>query len=264
MARLATVGVNTLDIERVAENLRNASLEQLRASALRAVNTVAQRGFKTTVTTITERSALKQPYIEERMGVEPATDARKPEAVIVAFRYKGTRRPALSGVNLRQYEPVVEIVPVRYPNASNTGKRFVMKDGRAAKKPWSDNPRKPGGKLPFVVRTGNTMLGIPVDKKAGNLSVEVQRGQRKVVKPINGYKPFMQRMKNGETLVMVRTGKTNSKGKSKGAMRSVSSLSVWQLFRSNMAKIIPLVAKDLEQTVGDEVVAELARKITTV
>lgn len=255
MAAIAVV-VETLGIEAVAKRIQSVDAALLSTASQAAVNAVAQRAFDESRKRMTARVNLTEDYVRERMTVESANDANTATAIIVAFR-KGGRRPATRPVNLRQYAPVVQAVANRQQNPGS-GKVFPVKPprgvgaARQGMQPIGPNPRAPGKKLPFILRTGNPMLNIPVGQKQGPLSVEVLKGSRKAVTSKKGFPAFMQRMRNGEILVMARTDKNGGKN-GKGNIEALYSLSVWQLFRKTSAEIIPLVREDLEKSVGDAV-----------
>ncbi len=252
------VQVDTLQVERVAESITRLSATSLDSIGLRAVNGVAQEMFVESRRRMTERVNLTDDYVRERMDVEPANDPQQPEAVIVAFR-SGGRRKGIRSVNLRQYAPIITQEPTNWRNtgqARNTGKQVFNPNGKSL----YANPRKPGTLLPFKLRTGQPLLNIPVGSKAKSISVEVVRGQRKTVRPVNGFKPFMQRMPNGEILVMRRTDRNGGKG-GKGKMQSLSSLSVWQLFRKTAAVIVPIAEARLAQEIGNELDRELSKSL---
>lgn len=205
-----------------------------------AVNTTAQRGFEESRRVILSGVNLTDEYVRERMGVEPANDLRNPTATIVAFRVGG-RRPGLRGVNLRQYAAVVQQVPTNWSNsgvARNSGRQIFIPNEIAP------NPRKPGGWLPFKARIGDPQQGIPVGRKSAGVSVEVTKGSRKTIDYA-----FMRRMANGQILVMARE-KGDHKGK--GKIHALSSLSVWQMFKSDrvMSQVIPFVTRELEREVA--------------
>lgn len=257
MAALAVV-IDTLNLKQVVDQIDKIDARSLGEAARIAVNEVAERTFTESRRRMTERVNLTPQYVRERMDLEPANDARKPEAVIVAFRSGGRKR--VRSVNLRQYAPVYETVPAR---KNPTGvKPFVMRDGRrATNSGGGPNPRKPGSYLPFIFRTGNEMLNIPVGQRPGALSVEVLKGSRKQIAPKNGFGAFLQKMPSGETLVMRRTNKNGGKS-GKGSIEALYSLSVWQLFRRVSAEVIPLVQTDLEQTVGDAVQSSIRKALS--
>lgn len=248
MAAFAVV-VNTLGVEKVGQSLGKINADLLGSASTAAVNQVAERAFSESRRRMLSRVNLTPDYVRERMDLEPAQDSSRPTATIIAFR-AGGRRKGVRPVNLRQYRPIYEVVRAR-PNPSGR-KTFTMRDGRQATFPIGQNPRAPAKKLPYVLRTGSPALGIPVGQKPGNLSVEVLKGQRKVIKPKGTFGAFLQTMPSGETLVMRRTNKNGGKDK-KGDIEALYSLSVWQLFRNAAAEVVPLVRKDLEETVGDAV-----------
>lgn len=256
MTTLAVV-VETTKVQAAADRLLRLDIATIGAASVRAVNAVAKRGFDESVKRMTSRVNLTEGYVRERMDIEPANDPRKPEAVIIAFR-AGGRRKGMRATNLRQYAMVQQMVPVRFPNSfadkltkgTTKGKQAYINrhsfDGRPAVG-WMNNPRKPGGKLPFILRTGDQQAGIPLGQKSAGVSVEVAKGSRKTISVA-----FQRRMPNGEILVMKRKG-PGGPGSGKGKIEALYSLSVWQLFRKTSAEIIPLVTEDLERTVGEEI-----------
>ena len=60
---------------------------------------------------------------------------------------------------------------------------------------------------------------------------------------------------------MFKREKDDHKGK--GKLVPIYSLSVWQMFRNTTAKVIPLIADDLQRTTADEVVSEIQDKLST-
>lgn len=235
MTRFAVV-IETTQIEAIAERLAWVGSVTIGEASVRAVNAVATRGFDESVKRMTARVNLSEAYVRDRMTVEPANDARKPEATIVAFR-AGGRRPGTRPVNLRQYAMVQLQQPVRFTNS----------DPRIANGRIGMNPRKQGSLLPWKKRTGDPQAGIPLGQKAAGVSVEVIKGDRKVISFA-----FQRRMKNGEILVMARKADQRGVGKGKGKIESLHSLSVWQLFRSTAPEVIPFIADDLERSAIDE------------
>lgn len=217
---------------------------------LPVLNKVAERGFDESRRRMISRVNISDDYVRQRMDLEAANDARKPEAKIIAFR-AGGRRSGIRPVNLRQYSAVVQQTETNWSNsgvARNTGKK-VFEVGKFYK-----NPRKPGGKLPFKPRVGDPQQGIPVGKKAAGVSVEVLRGQRKAIDYA-----FMRRMPNGEVLVMARKkGQKSGKGK----IEPLYSLSVWQLFKNAAVEVIPLVRADLQASVTPVVLAEIRKVLS--
>lgn len=244
-----SVVVNALGVEKVGQNLGKINAELLGRASVSAVNEVAVRAFDESRRRMLSRVNLTPDYVRERMDLEPANDSPRPTATIIAFR-AGGRRKAVRPVNLRQYRPLYEVKPARQNPTDR--KTFTMRDGRVATYPVTPNPRNRSKRLPFVLRTGSPALGIPVGQKPGQLSVEVLKGQRKVIKPKGRFSAFLQTMPSGETLVMRRTNVNGGKSK-KGSIEALYSLSVWQLFRNAAAEVVPLVRKDLENTVGDAV-----------
>lgn len=254
------VQIDVDQIEALSKRLSRIDSETLGRVSLRAVNAVAHRGYDQSLRLMLSGVNLTESYVKERTDVEEATDPRKPVAKIIAFRPGGQRKPNTKPVNLRQYQPRLTLTNNNWSNsgvAADSG-RLVFKTG--AKTTFYENPRKPGALLPFKKRKGNAALNIPVGQKAVSISVEVIAGQRKTLKAVNGFDAFIQRMRNGELLVMRRIDK-NGGSKKKGRIESLHSLSVAQLFNFAKAKVIPLIAADLEASVTAALAEELEKAV---
>lgn len=276
MATSSAVVFDFEELEKVVEGLASLDSKTLGAVALRVVNTVANRGFDTSRKQMLRGVSLTETYVKERMTVEEGSDVANPSAKIIAFRPGGERRPQTKPVNLRQYGARIEREFTNWRNdgtARNSGKKVfgvergtTLRSGQAGpvnRGVMYENPRKPGSKLPFKQRIGNQLLGLPVGTKARAISVEVRSGHRKEIKPSRaGFKAFMQRMPNGQVLVMRRVTRTGGKG-NKGKIESLHSLSVAQLFKSlkTRALIIPLIMKDLEESAVEAFEEEIQKAI---
>lgn len=245
MTSLAVV-VDTSDLQAVADRIERIDARLLGAASLRGVNSTATYVRGESIRRILSGVNLTQGYVEDRLDVEPATSPFSPEAVIVAPRRGGKRRPGTRPVNLIQYAAVQKTTPVRFGNNLASGKTWTMRDGRKAAQ-LLRNPRKPDAKLPFILRTGAPALSIPVGMKQDGVSVEVLKGGRKDLG-----NAFIQRMPNGQTLVMENIGPGGKNNK--GRIRALYSLTVWQMFRRQIPAVLPLVRERLLQDVGDEVV----------
>lgn len=246
MTSLAVV-IETTGLQRVADNLTRITPQRIGSLALSSVNKVAQRGYDESIKRMLSRYNLADDYIRGRMLVEPANDSRRPEAVIVALR-SGGRRPGIRPTNLRQYAAVQLKRPVRWPNSTP----------QIAKGEWGKNPRKAGAFLKWKKRTGAPHLGIEVGQKQAGVSAEVLRGSRK-----NLPNAFFVAGRRGTAaggqglLVFERVQGSSGKGK----LKPLYSQSVWQMFRRVSAEIIPIVRDDLERTVGEDVLTEVAQEI---
>lgn len=239
------VQIETTSLQTVADRLLKLDARAIDQASVRAINAVAKRGFDESVKRMTSRVNLKEDYVRDRMTVEPANDPRKPEATIIAFR-TGGRRAGMRPTNLRQYGMVQISKPVRFTNANPLIQKGAL----------GENPRKPGSLLRWKKRVGDPQAGIPVGMKAAGVSVEVVRGDRKIISFA-----FQRKMSNGEVLVMARKAGDRGSGKGKGKIEALHSLSVWQLFRSTMPEIITIVQEDLERTVIEEIDALAAQVV---
>ena len=255
--------IDTKDLDPAARSLRLLA----NIGLVDAVNAAATSTFDESRRLMLSRVNLTEQYVRERMGIEPANSAQNPTATIIAFR-RGGRRPAMRGVNLRQYAAVVQQQPNNWSNsgvATNSGRVFAVAQPQGHRKGgvgpnpartnWLPNPRKSGAWLPFIARTGNPLLKIPVGMKQAGVSVEVERGQRKIISYA-----FMQRMPGGEILVMARD-KGDNKGK--GKIHSLASLAVWQMFKSNetMGRVIPFAQVELQRRVLGTVDEQISKVV---
>jgi hypothetical protein len=277
---MSLIQVDTSKIEALGARLAGVDSESLGKASMRALNVVVNRGFELGVRTMLTGVNLTESYVKERMTVEEATDPNKPVAKIIAFRPGGQRKSGIKPVNLRQYDPKLGLTFTNWRNtgvARNSGKKVFRPVGEANRKQgtgpnkagtsYYENPRKPGSKLPFYPRVGNRVLAIPVGQKVESISVEVVRGRRKMLKPVNGFKAFMQRMPNGEVLVMRRTTKNGGKD-NKGKIEALYSLSVAQLFQfiakrenDKARKFKDAILADLETTVAGEIIEEIQQAV---
>lgn len=281
---MSLIQVDTAKIEAVAARLARVDSQSLGRASVRALNLVVNRGFNLGVRTMLTGVNLTEQYVKERMTVEEATDPNKPVAKIIAFRPGGQRKSGIKPVNLRQYDPRLGLTFTNWRNtgeARNSGRKlFVPKknstvtggggpvrNGKGSGGALYENPRKPGTLLPFKPRVGNAALGIPIGQKLESISVEVIKGRRKMLKPVNGFKAFMQRMPNGEVLVMRRTNKNGGKS-GKGKIEALYSLSVAQLFNfiaqkenDKARKFKSDILADLEATVSEEINEELQQAV---
>ena len=269
---MSILEVNVTDLERLSESLSRVDGQSLRKASVRALNVVVNRGFDQARRVMLSGVNLNDAYVKERMTVEEAVETDEtPTARIIAFRPGGQRRPATKPVNLRQFAPQVQTTFTNWRNtgmARNSGKKVFQPAGDGGKTVFYENPRKPGAKLPFKKRTGTPILGIPVGQKVEAISVEVVSGRRKFIRANSaGFKAFMQRMPNGEVLVMRRVDK-NGGGKKKGKIEALYSLSVAQLFNFVAKKDGPVSTKlktsileDLETTVSDEVIETIKQAV---
>lgn len=251
-------------IEAIGDKLIRLDSRSINSVAVRGLNAVVNRGLDQSRRLMLAGVNLSDQYVKDRMDIEEATE-NKPIAKIIAFVPGGKGRPAIRSVNLRQYLPQSTLTPNNWRNtgvARNSGKKVFTPalEGANGKVPLYGNPRKAGGLLPFRPRTGNKMLNVPVGQKVRSISVEVVKGRRKLLKPVRGFAAFMQRMPNGELLVMRRVDKSGGKA-GKGKIEALYSLSVAQLFKFAKSKVIPIILDDLEATVSDELIEEFQRVV---
>lgn len=236
----SAVVIDTSQIEALAESLSKIDDEALGRANLAAVNAVTVRAERAARTKMNAGINLPDAYIDERMTFEPATDARKPVAIVSA---------PIKGTGLGRYSAVQVTKGVRFTNAAIRDRIGVM----------DDNPRKPGGRLPWKPRIGDAGRGIAPDQKQAGISVEVTRGQRKTI----GYAFVVPGIKanDGTPVVFENTG-PGGKGK-KGRLRSLTGPSVFQLFRHALDDAaLDAIAEDLEQTTVVTVAHELERLLS--
>lgn len=231
MARKSSfrVQIDTADVLQAADRLDSVTVQTLGRTTLAAVNQVAQQGYASARKKMIAGINLSDDYLQQRMQFEPATNAQRPVAYVVA-RGRNTTLGSYGGRQMMQ--------PVRFPNGS-----FVP--GALGK-----NPRKPGALLPWKERKGDPLRGIPVNQKQAGLSVEVTRGRRKTI----SYAFVIP--KNGVMLSVKRVRGTRNK------VEPLYGPSVYQLFRASLSDdFLRALADDLSTTVLDLTYEELAKAL---
>lgn len=251
------ISIDVAEIESLAETLVTLDGRQIGAAARRAVNTVAVASMAKVVSRITKGINLSPAYVQDRMFVEPArSDATTVfRAEIIApgprsARAKGRVTAGGAITSLRNYAPVQLTQPVKYTNADIASKIGTL--GR--------NPRKAGGLLPWKLRTGDSMRGIPVGQKQAGVSVEVTRGQRKKIGLRN---VFLMPLRRGKSLDTSRLGVfSRDPGDPKKAVQLRLGPSVYQLLRTNAPNMVDEIQRDLRAAAVDEV-GKLVREALT-
>ncbi len=266
------ISLDLSKIQAISDKLIRLNSEAIGRVAVRSLNAVINRGFDGSRKQMLKGVNLTELYVKDHMQVDVANDPFKPVAKIIAFVPGGQGRPSVKSVNLRQYNPKLTLTPTNWRNTGEARNSDLKVFKPAVNSTLSadkhgpktakgalmyPNPRKPGSKLPFKPRIGNSVLNIPKGQKLKSISVEVVAGRRKMVKPRKGLAAFMQRMPNGETLVMRRKAGTKGKGK----IEALYSMSVAQLFRFAKTAIVPVIMTDLESTVTEEVLEEFQRVV---
>lgn len=242
------IRIDVAEIESMAADLVKLDGRAIGAAARRAVNTVAQASMRAVVSRITKGINLTPQYVQDRMYVEPArTDAAAVfRAEIIApgprsARAKGRVTAGGAVTSLRNYAPVQLMQPVKYGND-----RIASKIGK-----FGPNPRKAGAFLPWKLRTGDPMRGIPVGQKQAGVSVEVTRGQRKRIGLRN---VFLMPLRRGKALDTSRLGVfSRDPGDPKKAVQLRLGPAVYQLLRSTAPGMVPEIQRALRTAAVDEV-----------
>jgi hypothetical protein len=263
--------IDVTEVKAAAKALSRIGQAQLQTATLRAVNNAAERGFETARKVILSGVNLTDDYIKKQMALEPATSSTKPQAQIIAFRAGGSR-PGVRAINLRRFDPKQLDQITNWTNAGISTKgggrikvsdqsarsKFTLDRRGGAKLPWMKNPRKPGSKLPFIPRVGAPHLGLEIGRKQAGLTVEVVRGQRREL--VHAFLAAGRKgvEAGGQGLLVFSRAKSDRRGK--GRLKPIYSLSVWQMFRHVLPQVIPLVKKDLE----DSIVSELGSQFQQV
>lgn len=281
MANALSVVIDVTEIESLKDRLLTVDTESIGKASLRAVNIVAERGFNESRKVMLRSVNLTDAYVKDRMEFVPANDARAPTASIIAFRPGGERKPSTRPVNLRQYAPIQMTTHNNWSNsgvATDSGRPIfakgaggaVHRKGGTGMGPNSQgtkfykNPRKQGSYLPFIPRTGTTQKGafnMPLGQKQAGLSVEVLKGMRKTISYAFVASARAGKTNGGQGLLVFKRDKNDHHGK--GKLIPIYSLSVWQMFRSSTAQVIPLIADDLQKTATDEVASAIQDKLST-
>lgn len=235
MSRRFSINIDAVAIDGVANTLADYGNQVLGRSSLQAVNEVTQRAYIEARAKMNRGINLTDAYLQSKMEFRAASNAVRPIASIIA---NGDL------TNLISYRPKQLSTVVRFTNA--TIRPFVGKFG--------ENPRKPGTKLPWKLRTGAPALGIPVDRKQAGQTVEVTTGAPKVISYA-----FVIRA-HGQAFVATRR-KDDHHGKGKVVARTGPS--VYQLFRyalddsflvgvqTNLSKaVVDVTAADLRKALG--------------
>lgn len=254
MAAALSVVIDVTSIESLKDRILTVDTESIGKASLRAVNIVAERGFNESRKVMLRSVNLTDQYVKDRMELVPANDARAPTASIIAFRPGGERKPGTRPVNLRQYAPLQVAQAVRWPNSTP----------QIEQQKWGKNPRASDKWLKWKPRVGTTQKGafnLPVGQKQAGISVEVLKGTRKTISYAFVASARAGKVNGAQGLLVFKRDKDDHKGK--GKLIPIYSLSVWQMFRSSTAQVIPLIADDLQKTATDEVVSEIQDKLST-
>lgn len=248
------IRIDVTEIEAAAKALLRIDQASLQGAAQRAVNGAAQRGFDKARQIMLAGVNLTDDYVRNQMDVELSTANDKPVAQIIAFR-AGGKRPATRAINLRRFNPVQLQAINNWTNSGVNTKSGAKLNVRSE----LENPRKPGSRLPFKKRIGAKHLGVAVGRKQAGITVEVLRGQRKELSFAFMAPARKGTEAGGQGLLVFKRDKADRNGK--GRLRPIYSLSVWQMFRHALPQVIPLVSKDLEQSVVAEIDVEIQKVV---
>lgn len=248
------IKIDVTQVQAAAKALLRMDQASLADASRRAVNGAAQRGFDKARQIMLAGVNVTDDYVKSKMDVELSSGKEKATAQIIAFR-TGGRRATERPTNLRQFGLQQLQAVANWTNSgvnTNSGARLNVRSKL-------ENPRKPGATLPFKKRVGAKQLGIAVGRKQTGISVEVIRGQRKEISFAFLAPARRGNVAGGQGLLVFKRLKGDRKGK--GKLVSLHSLAVWQMFRHALPQVIPLVAKDLEQSVVDEIDAQIRKVV---
>lgn len=219
MASLKLITITATEVAKVAESLSKLTGDSLDIASVKAVNQVTTRAYDTARHLMIENINLTEGYISSQMNVRLATDPRKPEATITANR-RGVR-----GTTLASYGAALAVRDVNWRNEE------ILARGHKFGK-W------PG----WTKRQGDPARGIPENMKDAGFSVSVKRGQaRRFQRSASGnHYSFM--IPIGGRLMPVTRSKS---ARGKGAVKVLRGPSPWQLFRSVIPTLNPIVQEDL-------------------
>lgn len=161
MANQRLIEIDVAQISALANDMERIDPARLGAATLDAVNRTATQLEQTARDNIVRGVNLSDPYVRQRLRVEPATNAARVEAFVAATTYKSSRNYV--GTPLGRYDP----------------KQLVTA---------AANPKR---------AKGDRSRGIAPGMKQAGVSVEVLRGARKVVSSGNS---FTMPLKNGNGL----------------------------------------------------------------
>lgn len=219
MASLKLITITATDVEKVAQSLTKLTGESIGTASIKAVNQVAERAFDTARTMMIQNINLTEGYITSQMNVRLASDPRDPKATITANR-RGVR-----GTTLSSYGAAIALADVNWKNEEIIARGH--KFGR-----W------PG----WTERKGDPSRGIQANMKAAGFTVSVKRGEARRFQRSASGNHYSFLIPIGGRLMPV----TRQKGaRGKGAMKVLRGPSPWQLFRSVIPSLNPLVYEDL-------------------
>lgn len=234
MAKTKLISIDVSDLERFNADLAGLTPEQLAASTVGAINRVTDDSYDLLRKTILSGINLTDQYVQRKMDVEHATE-RNPKAEIVAYGGKGYL------TSLSHYGQVQETTVVNWTNA-------MLESMGVDIGPW---PK-------WTWRRGDSARDIPADEKQAGISVEVVRGQRKVIGAKGGRPAFIlpgKRDSEGNPLIAKRIPGTRRK------VDVLSGPSVYQLAAVAIPKIEDEVAEDLVEAVREAATRQLLETI---
>lgn len=218
------IEIDISGLEKFARQLGTIDAVSLGAASVRAVNQASDEVYDMVRPRMIATINLSDDYVQQRMEVVHAKNANDATASIIG---KG------SGVDmtmLARYGAKQLTTPVKYPNSSFAAGARGM------------NPNKPGSPLSWKLRTGNPLLGIPVDMKQAGISVEVTRGSRKDI--AGG---FLMALKGGNGYGLFTRDGTKLK------MSHRYGPSVYQLFKTVADASIDEISTTLENSLSTEI-----------
>ncbi len=234
---MAAIGF-TIDVKPVqtaSDRLNKVGSSVIGPAAVAAINKVLPPTYDTAVKKMLSGINMTRTDVDAEMRIEPASDPLKPEGFIVAGRK--TRRPS----TMRRFRVGMILQQNRWSNVIVAQKiaanaRNVIPPGTAP--------------LPWKLRKGDSLRGVPAGQKFAGLRVEVKKGS---VKEAGHW--FFLKGKNG-VLLPARVKRNAEKKwgrKGKGNIEVIHGPSVWQLFRAQIPGLRDETIATFQKTLDAEI-----------
>lgn len=221
MARVKMLTVDVTDVIGSTDELARAG-EGLGAAVVDAINDTAEGAYRLASGSILDGVNLSETYLRRNLALERATE-KNPVAEIVA----PTGRAFVANLSHYTSAPGQVTAPVTWTDA-----RIGERMGQIG----------PGG-FPWTSRKGDAARGIPAGRKQAGRSVQVRRGNQRVIGPAFTL-PGKPKDGDGNPILFHRV---------RGARRRIEALygpSVYQLFNVTKEAIAGQVEEDLAERVA--------------
>lgn len=224
------VKIDVLELEGAASRLERLDAAAINRAATRAVRSVSEVAFVDAKKRVNKTLNLSDAWVDQRMKLQAVTqNGNRASATISAVRARET--------SLRNFDPVQMVTPVRFTNAD-----IASRIGTPGM-----NPRKPGTRLLWKERIGDTSRGIAVDQKANGINVQVTRGAPKRIASA-----FSLRLRGSGINGIVRRDAA-------GRIKVLYGPAVYQSFRN----ALPVLNDEVETNLRSRVIVELDKELET-